>query len=285
MNFYKDKKVLITGAYGLVGRELFELLKNEGAKVMTYDKKLEKTADVTDYKKCIKIIKETNPEFIFHCFGIKGSPQMTQLKPLSFLEPMIKGDTNMITAAREMKVKRFLYTSSIAVYYPEIDVYPSWAKKTGEKLIEATRIEYPNCETKYCIVRPSSIYGRFDTFEGDNIMVIPSLIGNALKGKLELWGDGNQTRDFINSKDVALGMMKALEEMPYFPVNLGSFKEISIKDVIQIISEFTGTPIKYISTKGKIMGAQSRIVERNWDFEPDIDIVEGLKEVINFVRA
>lgn len=275
------KSILITGGEGMVGKELRDLLHDMGEEdIKILD--IKNGDDIRDYDTCKKYCEDVDE--VYHLFGIKGSPKMTQLKPLSFMEPMIQGDSNMIRAARECGVKKFVYTSSITVYYPEADVYPSWTKKTAEKLIEATRIEYPNCKTKYAIVRPASIYGKYDDYERDNPMVIPSMIKSALNGKLELVGEGMQTRDFINAKDVALGMIKVMEEMPGFPVNLGSGKGVTIHDLIKLISKQSGTPISYISANNFILGAESRVMERNWDNPLTVDLDSGLKEVIEWVK-
>lgn len=280
--FWEDKKVMITGSEGLVGKELMSIMRDLKCDVMGFD--IKNGWDLRDYSNCQALVGGFKPDVIFHCAGIKGSPKMTQLKPLSFMEPMLQFDLNMIKVARENKVKYFLYSSSIAVNFPEKDKYPAWAKSTAEKLIEATRIEYPNCETKYVIVRPSSIYGRFDDFTRDNPMVIPSMINNALNNKLELWGEGKQTRDFINARDVALGMIKVIEEMPDYPVNLCSGTNISIKELAEKIANFSGTELKIVPTDGKIIGSENRPMNRNFDNPITVSLDDGLKEAIEHAK-
>ena len=239
--------------------------------------------DVRDFRTCVSYCEGVDE--VYHLFGIKGSPYMTQKEPATFMQ-MLQGDANMIYAAQSEGVKKFLYTSSITVNYPDVDVYPAWVKSTAEKLIEAHKIEYPN-GTKFTIVRPASVYGRFDDFKNKNAMVIPSLISKSIQPYekfLEIWGDGTQVRDFINSKDVAKGMIKCMDEMPEYPVNLCSGKGITIKKVAELIAKQTNKKIKYIPIKNQIMGAQKRVMKKNYDFGELIDIETGIKEVIDYLK-
>jgi len=214
---WKNKKVLVTGGKGMIGKELVEQLDQLGANVLIADLP---RADMAVYSHCLQAC--VNQEIVFHLVGVKGSPKMTKEKPADFMLPMLQCDTNMIRAAYECGVKQFLYTSSIAVLNPQTDVYPAWAKQTAEKLIEAMRIQYTK-GTQYCIVRPANVYGRFDNFDNPNAMVVTSLIKKALENKeFEVWGDGSEERDVVNAKDVARGMIMAIEHMPQDPVNLCS---------------------------------------------------------------
>jgi len=275
---WKNKRVLITGSEGLIGRELSLLLETLGAKVFKADLKLGN--NLTNPATCLQICQDK--DCVFHLAGIKGSPKMTNESPLDFFEPMVMFNTNMIRSARICGVKQFLYTSSIAVEHPETDFFPSWAKLTGEHQIEASRIQYPE-STKYVIVRPANIYGRFDNFKNPNAMVITSLIRKALDSRtktLEVWGDGTQVRDFLNARDCARGMIQAMEQMPEHPVNLCSGEGHTIAEIADIISTRTNKPIKY--NKSKPRGADSRVMALNWDFKPIVDIVTGIEEVINW---
>lgn len=276
---FKGKRVLVTGSEGLIGKELCEILDELEAEVFGFD--LELGHDVTDNDDVEHLIKLIEPDYVFHLFGIKGSPKRTNEQPVDFMGPMLQGDTNVILAAQKFGVKRFLYTSSIAVEHPEEDKYPAWAKMTAENLLEAMRIQYP--EFKSCVVRPANVYGRYDNFDNEHSMVVTSLVRKALtEDKLEVWGDGTQIRDFINAKDCARGMIKAMEEMPDKPVNLCSGKEVTIKEIADYIAFETGKKIEYDTSKPR--GADSRVMKLDWDFTPEVNILEGLKEVIEHAR-
>ena len=273
---FKGKNVLITGSEGLIGKELHILLQKEGANVKLAD--LKKGNDLRNFKECLNLTNDI--DIVFHLAGITGNPRMTNERPVSFLGPMLQFDTNMIIASQINEVEKFLYTSSIGVENQDTDKYPAWAKSTGEKLIEAMRIQYPT--TKWCIVRPANVYGRFVDFSKTELMVIGDLIRKGLNPhskEIEIWGDGKQVRDFINAKDVACGMVKCMQEMPKEPINLCSGQGIQIKEIAEIISNKLNKKLKFT---GINKGSQNRVMKINWDFKPEIDIKKGILEVIEW---
>ena len=282
---WKGKRVLVTGSEGLIGRELVIQLIQKKAKVAEIDI-VNGHGDDISYKHMTELIFNDNkPEIVFHLAGIKGNPKMTKERPVDFMGPMLQFDTNMILAANKHNVKSFLYTSSIAVENPESDKYPAWAKMTAETLIEAMRIQYPK-GTKYCIVRPANVYGRFDNFDNPNAMVITSLINKALKNEtLVLDRKGSQQeRDLINAKDVARNMIKIMEDMPDYPINLCSGKETKIKDIAEIIGKELNIPIKY-KNLNIVLGPEKKIMKQNYKLNIQYDLEKGIKEVIEYVKS
>ena len=272
----------ITGSEGMIGKELLELLSKKDVIIKKADLKL--GHDLRDYNECLKLCEGVDE--VYSLVGIKGNPKMTKEWPVDFMAPMLQFDTNMILAAQKCGVKRFLYTSSIAVENPETDKYPAWAKKTGEMLIEAMRTQYPK-GTKYCVVRPANVFGRYDNFNNPDAMVVTALISKAFKSSsLEVWGDGSQERDFINAKDVAAGMIKCMEKMPKEPINLCSGQGTSIKTVAELIVSDSRTKAKEIKwDKSKPTGAKSRVMKPNYKqigFSPKVIIADGIKDVIGY---
>ena len=164
-------KILVTGSDGMIGMELIELLKDKGDSIHIVDFK--RGNDLRNFNECLSYTKGI--DIVYHLAGIKGNPKMTSEKPVDFMGPMLQFDTNMIIAAQTNGVKKFLYTSSIAVENPATDRFPAHAKMTAEILIDAMRVQYPK-GTEYCIVRPANCYGRFDNFNKEHLMVISDLI-------------------------------------------------------------------------------------------------------------
>lgn len=279
---FKGKSVLVTGSEGMIGKELVLQLKE----LVGYDGKIHRIdlkdgIDITNKTKVRSLFDMYDVDYVFHLAGIKGSPKMTKERPADFMGPMLQFDTNMILASQKAGVKRFLYTSSIAVEHPESDKYPAWAKMTAETLIEAMRIQYPK-GTEYCIVRPSNVYGRFDNFDTEYPMVVTNLIKSAMKyGEVRLYNDGQDIRDFINAKDVALGMIQAMEQMPDKPVNLCSGEGNTIKYLADLIADKLGWKV----ITGPETKPTVRVMECNWDFKSEISLEEGIKEVIDYVKA
>ena len=310
MSFYKNKLVLVTGGTGLIGRPLVEILVNKGARVEVVsldDPKLVPKgvkfvrADLREFSNCITVCKDK--DIVFHLAGIKGSPVLTQKQPASFFVPTISFNTNMMEAARHQRVSRFLYTSTIGVYAPaevfhEDDVwktFPSkndrfagWAKRMGELQAESYKIEYG--WDKISIVRPANVYGPFDNFDPKTAMVIPSLINRALSGEnpLTVWGDGSPIRDFIYSKDVAEGMILAVEKGINVPINLGSGSGVTIKQIAQVIAKnIPKGPIKIVWDKSKPKGDAKRLMDirrakKLLNFKPKYSLEEGINQTIEW---
>lgn len=310
MSIYKDKKVLVTGGTGLIGRPLVERLLEEGARVRIASLDDPSRAhpeaefcrvNLMYLENCLKVCQ--GMDYVFHLAGIKGSPVMTAKKPASFFVPTISFNTNMMEAARQSGAERFLYTSTIGVYAPaevfheedvwktfpsENDKFAGWAKRMGELQAEAYKIEYG--WSHIAIVRPANVYGPFDNFDPDNAMVIPALIRRAIEGEnpLKVWGDGSAIRDFIHARDVARGMMIAMEKAGGEPVNLGSGTGISIRRIVEIITGHLDSPPEVIWDTSKPSGDKKRLMDiskaRAMGFGPRIRIEEGIREVMNWYR-
>ncbi len=309
MTFYKNKKILVTGGTGLIGRPLVDMLVDKGADVtiVSLDDPSRAPkgvkfikADLRELSNCIEACK--NKEIVFQLAGVKGSPKMCAEKPASFLVPTVTFSFNMMEAARRCGVERFLFTSSVGVYQPaEVfyedsvwktfpspnDRFAGWAKRLCELQAEAYKIEH-NWD-KISIVRPANVYGPFDNFDPANAMVIPSLINRATGGErpLTVWGDGSPIRDFIYSKDVARGMMLAVEKGINEPINLGSGSGVTIKEVAEAVANnIPGEKIELAWDTSKPKGDAKRLMDmtraKSYGFECKTSLDEGIKETINW---
>jgi len=311
MSFYKSKKVLVTGGTGLIGQPLVKMLLDQGAivTVVSLDNPsrcpngaLFKQADLRNFNECVSVCKDQ--EIVFQLVGIKGSPKMCAERPASFFVPTITFSFNMMEAARKVGVHRYLFTSSIGVYQPadmfrENDVwktFPSpndrfagWAKRMGELQAEAYQIEYG--WDKISIVRPANVYGPYDNFDPENAMVIPSLIRRAMEGEspLTVWGDGSPVRDFIHARDVARGMMMAVEQGINVPINLGSGDGIKILEIVKQIVKHLPDEREVIWDISKPKGDALRLMDMTLakkliGFETEISLSDGIKETMDWFQ-
>ncbi len=308
MGFYSSKNVLVTGGTGLIGRPLVEMLVKENAnvKVVSLDKPSDiskkvkfENIDLRNFDNCLKVCE--NQDVVFNLVGVKGSPKMTMENPASFFIPTITFSINMMEAARQCNVERYLFTSSIGVYHPsdifyeddvwksfpsENDRFAGWAKRMGELQAQAYEIQYN--WNKISIVRPANVYGPYDNFDPENAMVIPSLINRALSGErpLKVWGDGSPIRDFIYSDDVAIGMMKVVEKGYNKPINLGSGKGVRIKEIAETIASLMSDECEIVWDTSKPSGDNKRLMctERasSIGIESKVSLREGIKNTINW---
>ena len=300
----QNKNVLVTGANGMVAYQLIKLLKDKNCNLTL--------TDLHNKSKCFKDERYVdgdlrsrsfaqsickNQDIVFSLVGLKASPDECLKKPASHSVTMNQFNSNVIESAFKNNVEWFLYTSSVGVYHPAVifyeddvfdgdpfiektpshnDWYGGWAKRMGELNVEAFMIEYgrKNCS----IVRPANIYGKWDIFS-DKSTVIGSLINKGYKDEvLNVWGDGTPIRDFIYSKDVARGMIHMVENEVTEPVNLGSGKGVTIKEISEIIANYFSKEIVWDTSKP--MGDKKRLmsVERaeSYGFKPQVSLENGI---------
>lgn len=299
-DFFMNQRVLITGGTGLIGREIVGVLRVLGAKVSVvsldairpYEDVQYIYGDLTDLDFCLKVTK--NMDYVFHLAGIKGSIEVTKLRPASFFVPLLMFNTNVLEASHRNGVKKLVYTSSIGAYsaaeiFEEtmgevgnpMDMYPGWAKRMAELQIRAYAEEYG---VEWSVVRPCNVYGPGDNFDPNNAMVIPSLMMRISNGEnpLRVWGDGSAVRDFAFSRDVALGTIQALMHGTRGSfINLGSGVGHSIKELVETLNQVV--PFKYEFDVTKSGGFPHRVMNidraREWvGYEPQTSLLEGLSE-------
>ena len=304
---FKDKNVLVTGGTGMIGRQLVKLLLYRAANVFVVSLEDEPNlpaeveyckADLTEFSTCLRLCE--GKDYVFNLVGVKGSPKMCKEQPADFMVPMLQFNTNMMEAARRADVKWYLFTSSVGVYHPaevfkeddvwktspsENDKFAGWAKRIGELQAEAYRIQYGwKCVS---IVRPANVYGPYDNFDPENAMVIPSLIRKAHENDvLSVWGDGSPIRDFIHSKDVALGMLHAVEKEIIEPINLGSGTGVAIKEIVDIIVEKCEKSVQVEWDTSKPTGDKKRILDmsraESYGFKTSVSLQNGIEDTIKW---
>ncbi len=307
---YKNKKVLVTGGTGMIGKALVDRLIDAGAEVRVAS--LDDPSRVgpgveffqgnlMEWEFCEKITK--GMDYVFHVAGIKGSTGIGATRAASFFTPHILMNTLMMEAAYRANVERYLFTSSIAVYHPvevfeedkawdgpphPTDRYAAWAKRMGELQAEAYKVEYG--WDKIAIVRPANVYGPYDNFDPGTAMVIPALIARIAGGEdpLVVWGDGSAIRDFIFADDCAEGMMLAMQNgADCTPINLGSGARTSIRDIVEAICACFDDPPEIVWDTTKPAGQPVRLMDMSRareriGFVPRTSLQDGIRQTVEW---
>lgn len=316
-NFYKYKRVLITGADGFMGSHLVERLLADGARVSIYVrgnstigttqynlrniKPLEKsfeeiiTGDIGSHD-CRVLVKKNKPDIIFHLAADAYVPN-SFTHPLEVMETNVLGTLNMLHAAMETKcTKRIVCTSSSEIYGMTIGggideehpLYPSSPYAASK--VAADRYCYAYWNTYHvpvAVIRPFNTYGPRHTYD-----VIPKFIELALKcSPLMIHGDGKQTRDFTYVDDMidAFLIMGSHPKAVGKAVNFGTGKDISINYIAKKIKEMSGSDSKIIHTNDRMsqvrrLNCDYSLAKKLFGWKPDIGIDEGLRRNIEWAK-
>lgn len=315
--FYRNKKVLITGADGFIGSHLTERLLEEGAKVSVYVRG-NSTIGTTQYMlknikhienrfneiitgniaspDSIELIKRNRPKIIFHLAADAYVPN-SFTHPFEVMQTNVVGTLNLLHVVKESKgIERIVCTSSSEIYgmtkgdaineeHPLCPSSPYAASKTA-----ADRYCYAYWRTYHlpiAIIRPFNTYGPRHTYD-----VIPKFIDIALKGNtLTIDGDGNQTRDFTYVDD----MINAFLIMGFHPdaigkaVNFGTGKDVTINYIAKKIKQISGSDSKIVHAKDRTSQVRRLCCDYSrakklFGWKPKIGIDEGLRRNIEWAK-
>jgi len=311
--YYKDKKVAVTGASGLIGSYAVKLLTESGAKVTAICHNREPN-EFTRRAERLLWCDLANPvhvrgaiaecEEVIGGAGITGGVALPKLDPVSYVGPATAIVINTLHSCLEMGVKKFGYLSSTTVYAPsenpvkEDDVkhddnlYPLYrgighSKRFLEKLClyyhETTGIGVG-------VVRPSGAYGRFDNFDQKTSHVLPGMITRAMLGgeRFEIWGDGKDTRDFIHAQDVAMCLLMATAMLSNAePVNVASGKGITTYELAQTVLNVLGSKAEITTNPDKPSALKTRLVnvdkaKAHLNFEAQISLEDGIRDTVEW---
>ena len=255
--FYDNKLVLVTGGTGLIGTYIVEQLLGTGARIKVpvhnrpmniEDSRIETcSADLTQFEDCLAVTEGV--DYVFHAAGAVGSAGATPSHAMGDIITNLSVTSQMLRAAWESDVERFCIISSSTVYPPAAHAvkeeeawsgptYPSylgygWMKRYLEQL---ARFVSSESDLKIAIVRSSAVYGRYDNYDISLSHVIPALVRKAVEKQdpFEVWGSGEEVRDFFHASDLAKGCLMMLEQYAECdPVNIAYGEAITIKTLAE----------------------------------------------------
>lgn len=298
------KKVLITGCNGLVGIHLVKQCLVAGYKVIGVDLNHSENLptserftfyqmDLTKTENIEQLFFYETPDVVFNCFGVKGSPLRAKEKPVDFLYPSFKINTEIINQCAKNNIW-LVFVSSVGVYAPaetfvedsvwktlpsEADWFPSWSKRMGEILLEAYKVQYNY--TNWAIIRPANIFGEYDNFDGTGT-VIASQCKKIFEAtdEIEAWGDGTPIRDFVYAGDVATAILSLYERQIHTTINFGAGEEITIKSMIEQLIEISGKNISINWDTTKPNGDIRRQMDTTKQKEIGLLPTKGFKEAL-----
>lgn len=311
--FFDGKKVLICGASGMSGHNLFDLMQQFGADVKgtclsrqdyyTDGRQMFEPCDFTNDVETDMFFEIYQFDYVFICCAQTYNAQMCKDSPQSMVLPNIQMTGNILRNCLEHKVKRVLYVSSSTVYQPSFEPMSEddldlnqdpnllymgvgWAKRYMEQMCRF----YSILGLETVVVRPTNIYGQYDKTDEKYQHVIPALVQRALSKPdvFKVYGNGRAVKNFIFAQDFArdCAIVMANYKTPD-PINLTSNEEVTIDQVVKIIiSHMEYSPI-IIHTSKEVDRVPYRALSRQkfdalfgkQEYRP---IKDGLKDVIEW---
>jgi len=306
--FWKDRKVCVTGGDGFLGSYVLEKLAERGAN-QVFVPKIEEY-NIVDPEAVKRLIADANPDLILHLAANVGGIGANQARPAEFFYDNLMMGVQLMHEAWKAGVSKFVAIGTVCAYpkftpvpfreetlwdgYPEETNAPyGLAKKMLLVQSQSYRQQY-NFNSLFLI--PVNLFGPGDNFNLETSHVIPALIRKCFEAQdrgddeIIVWGDGSPTREFLYAADAAEGILLAAEGYNSSdPVNLGSGEEISIKDLVTKIVEFTGFEGRLVWDTSRPNGQPrrgldtSRAKER-FGFQAQVKLEEGLKRTVEWYR-
>ncbi len=303
-----DKRILVTGGAGFLGRQVVEQLIQAGAIPEKITVPRSRDYDLRTLEACQQVVQQQ--DIVIHLAAHVGGIGLNREKPAELFYDNLMMGTQLIHTAYQAGVQKFICVGTICAYpkftpvpfkeddlwngYPEETNAPyGIAKKALLVQLQAYRQQY-GFNGIYLL--PVNLYGPEDNFDPRSSHVIPALIRKVHEAqqsgekKLPVWGDGSPTREFLYSTDAARGIVMGTQ---YYndpePVNLGTGEEISIRNLIELICDLMGFEGEIIWETDKPNGQPRRCLdieraEQAFGFTSEVGFKQGLKNTINWYR-
>jgi GDP-L-fucose synthase len=296
-------RVLVTGGDGFLGSHLVERLAAQGHDVFTSRRA---DFDLTRWDDVERMFERARPERVFHLAAEVGGIGANLANPGRYWYANLIMGSHVLEQSRISAVEKLVIVGTVCAYpkltpvpfreenlwdgYPEETNAPyGIAKKTLLVGAQSYRAQYG---LHSIFLLPTNLYGPRDKFHPTNAHVIPDLIRKMVESPEEvvLWGDGSPTREFLYADDCAEGLILAADayDAPE-PVNLGAGKEISIRELAELVADVTGFTGRIEWDRTKPNGQPRRSVDASrardlFGFEAHTPLREGLERTVAWYR-
>ena len=304
----RDKRIVVTGGAGFLGRQVIAQLCQAGADAEKITVPRSHDCDLRQREHCKRVVDQQ--DVVIHLAAHVGGIGLNREKPAELFYDNLMMGAQLIHAAYEAGIEKFTCVGTICAYpkftpvpfkeddlwngYPEETNAPyGIAKKALLVQLEAYRLQY-GFDGIYLL--PVNLYGPEDNFEPRSSHVIPALIRKVheaqLRGEkqLSVWGDGSPTREFLYSEDAARGIVMATQHYSsHEPVNLGTGYEISIRMLIELICELMAFDGEIVWEADKPNGQPRRCLDterakKAFGFTANVAFRQGLQTTIAWYR-
>ena len=302
----KKSKIFIAGHNGLVGKSIFQKLKNDEYQNLLYLDK--KRLDLRNQLEVNNFFKKNKPEYVFLVAAKVGGILTNINNKAELIYDNILIQSNVIHASYITGVKKLIFLGSNCIYPKKLNralketdlIYGDFektndayaiAKVAGLKMCQSYNHQY---KTNFLTLIPASIFGGNDNFDSQNSHFLTSLINRSIDLKLKkkkfflVWGNGEPKREVIYQEDVALACIYFMKkkELKHDLINIGSGYEFKIKDYVNFIIKIIDPKHKFkiVYDKKKPNGIKRKLlnskIAKNYGWKPKFSLIDSIKKTI-----
>jgi GDP-L-fucose synthase len=305
-NDFPFKRIVVTGGNGFLGRHLIEKLR-DCARVEIFvprsrEYDLVKAADVE------RLLEDSRPEMVIHLAAVVGGIGANQKNPGRYFYENLMMGTQLIEQSRLRGVKKLVALGTVCAYpkftpvpFSEDDLWNGYPEETNAPYGLAKKmmlVQSQSYREQYgfnsIFLLPANLYGPGDNFDLETSHVIPALIRKCVearregRGFIEVWGSGDASREFLYVEDCAEGILRAArdyDESP--PVNLGTGREVTIRELVQAIARLTRFNGEIRWQPSKPDGQPRRCLDvsralEKFGFRARMSLEEGLRRTVDW---
>ena len=306
---WASRRIVVTGGGGFLGSFVVERLRTLGCRDVYVPRS--RTHDLRDRDAIQRLYAEARPDMIIHLAAIVGGIGANQTSPGRFFYDNAIMGLEVMECARQFGVSKFVGVGTICEYpkyapvpFVESDLWNGYPEETNapyglaKKMLlvqgQAYRAQYG---FNAIHLLPTNLYGPRDNFDPDSGHVIPALIRKCIEAKergareIVLWGDGSPTREFLYVEDAAEGILLAAEQYEGgAPVNLAAGREISIRELAQLVAAEVGYDGAMVWDSTRPNGQPRRYVDaslakRLFGFEARTQLRDGINRTIAWYQG
>ena len=302
---YKDKKILVTGGTGFLGKAVVNTLEAKG---YTNLLPIGSSIDLTCCEETLDFFKKKKPEVVINLAATVGGIGANKDNPGLFMYNNLVMGSNTIEASRLNKVEKFVMVGTVCAYpkftavpFKEEDIWNGYPEETNapygiakKALMQLVQSYHEQYNFNGVNLIPVNMYGPHDNFDPAISHVIPALMLKFYKAmkfdleSVEVWGTGEASREFLHVYDCANAISLALEkDVSPEPINIGTGGEIQIKYLAHAIAEVMGYKGAIYFNSGYPDGQPRRQLDisrakERLGYEPQIDLLEGLEQTVDW---
>ncbi len=306
-----QKKIVVTGGAGFLGRFVLEKLKQRGVAEENIFVPRRNDYDLTQEEAVIRLYDEAQPEVVIHLAAEVGGIGANRDHPGRFFFANAAMGLHLIEHGRQRGIEKFVQTGTVCAYpklapipFNEADLWNGFpeetnapygvAKKSLFVMLDGYKREYG---LHSAVLLPVNLYGPHDNFDLHSSHVIPALIRKCVDAReagadsITCWGTGSASREFLFVEDAAEAIVTATEKIDDpTPINLGTGQEITIRTLVELVARLSRFEGEILWDATKPDGQPRRCLDtskakRLMDWQAQVSFDDGLRRTIQWFET